>query len=201
MKRPALVALTTILFMTAGLAHAEDKASPPRDPFARAFSLRLGVGAGMRVSPDRFALSGTLAGLIPLGDLVVLEVLAGVGSAPGEDVQSTHLWVDLTAGARIETRTTPVRGYGSIRVAHLHDAPLHAWGDHFGPTLAGDPAHGLGHLTLLGGAAGLAWDVPGTDRQLVVGAELELLGLVHSSGHESPALFGDLSAHVAWVFF
>lgn len=178
-----------------------DEAQPEPDPYARAFAVQLGIGAGMRIAPERFALSGSLAALIPLGDLVVLEVLGGVGSAPGGDVHDTRLSVDLTAGVRLETRTVPIRAYGSIRVSHLHDAPLDAWGDHFGPTLAGDPAHGLGHLTLVGGAAGAAWDVPGTRRQLVLSVELEVLGLVHSSTNESPAVFGDLSLNVAWVFF
>jgi hypothetical protein len=185
--------------LVASEARAEEAAEP--DPYARAFALRLGVGAGLRVAPEAFALNGTLAALVPLGDLVVLEVIGGVGSAPGESVHDTRLWLDLTAGVRIESRTTPVRAYGSLRVAHLHDAPLHAWGEHTGEALAGDPAHGLGHVTLLGGAAGLVWDVPGTRRHLVLGAELELLGVVHSSLDQGPVLFGDLSAHAAWTFF
>jgi hypothetical protein len=172
--------------------------APARDPYARGFALRLGGGGGLTASPDAFAVSGSLAGLIPLGDLVVAEILAGVGSAPADSVQETHLWLRLALGVRLETRTTPVRAYAAVRVAHIHDAPLHAWGHHLGPSLAGDPSHGLGHLTGLGGAAGAAWDVPGTERQLVLSAELEVLGLVHGAG---PAAWIDLTVHAAWVFF
>jgi hypothetical protein len=189
------------LFVLLLLAAAPVRADPQRDPYARSFTLRIGGGAGFTASPDRFALTGSLAGLIPLGDLVVLEILGGTGVAPGSDVQTTQLWLRLALGARIETRTVPVRWYASIRVAHIHQAPLDSWGDHFGDSIAGDPSHGLGHLTALGGATGIAWDVPGTDRQLVLNAELEVLGLVHGAGPSSPAVWADLTIHAGWVFY
>lgn len=181
-----------VVLMLAMAASAE-----AQDPYGRAFALQIGIGGGMRVSPDAPALDATLAGLVPLGDLAVLEIITAIGTVPAEDAR---LWLDLTLGARLESRTPELRAYGSIRLAAIHDAALHLWGDHFVQTITTEEGHGVAHLTMLGGAAGAAWDVPGTRRHLVLSAELELLGLLHSTGEESPALLGTLSMHAAWVF-
>jgi hypothetical protein len=183
------------------LTFASAASAQERDPYGRAFALQIGIGGGMRVSPDLGSLDATLAGLIPLGDIVVLEIITAIGAVPADNTHDARLWLDLTLGARIESRTTPVRAYGSIRVAALHDAALHLWGDHFVRTITTEEGHGVGHLTMLGGAAGAAWDVPGTRRNLVLSAELEVLGLLHSTGQDSPALLGTLSINAAWVFF
>ncbi|UJR83569.1 hypothetical protein [Sandaracinus amylolyticus] len=191
--------IASVLLVVPSLVRAQD--APSDDPMGRAVTLRLGLGASGIVGPDRAGITGHFGVQIPLVEWVSIDVIAQLGVDPW-DAQG-RMWIALAAGVRGELPLDAWRPYLAARIAHVHDAPLHAWGDHFGETLAGDPAHGLGHLTALGGALGVTWEVPGTQRRLVLGVEAEALGLIHGSAHHgrSPDAWLGGSVSVGWQLF
>jgi hypothetical protein len=186
-------ALATLALLAPAFARAD--APPPR-----AFVLRVGAGGALLAGPDRLAGVGSLAGLIPIGDHVGIDLIGTLGIDPESGVG--RAWVGLAAGVRVDLPLDAFRPNLALRIAHIHDAPLDAWGNHFGQTLAGDPTYGLGHLTALGGAVGLSWEVPGADRRCVLGVEVEGLGLVHGHVHHgrSPDAWLSATLSAGWQF-
>jgi hypothetical protein len=166
----------------------------------RAFMLRVGLGVAALAGPDRASSVGSLGGLIPVGEAMGIEIIGALGLDP--EAQVGRMWIGLSAGVRVDLPLEAWRPYIAARVAHLHDAPLEAWSRHFGETLAGDPAYGLGHLTALGGGLGVNWALPNTERRLWLGAEVEVLGLVHGHAHHgrSPDAWIGGSLNAGWQF-
>lgn len=189
-----------LMIASPSLALAEDL-SP-----GRAFALRVGAGADVLVGPDRVAPVVMLSGLLPIGEWASVEIGARVGVDP--ELELGRAWVGLEAGFRGEIPLLEWRPYGSLRIAHTHDAPIATWGDHFGESLAGDPNYGMAHLTALGGALGLAWIVPGTEGRLSISWELSAYARVHghhaaragSAQFRSPDSWLGGSAQLGWMF-
>lgn len=183
-----------------GLEEPELEEPELADPSGRAVMLRIGAGASALPGPDRAGLTGELGVQIPLAEWMSIDVVARLGVDPWD--QQGRIWIALLAGVRGELPLDAWRPYLALRIAHVHDAPLDAWGEHFGETLAGDPSHGLGHLTALGGALGATWEVPGTQRRVVLSAEAEGLGLIHGHMHAgAPAGWIGGVIGVGWQFF
>jgi len=119
----------------------------------------------------------------------------GVVPAAGETALA-----GIEVGVRAETHLAEgLDARFALRVAHIHDAPHAAWLGETGATLAGDPSFGLAHITTGGGALGVAWEVPGTDRRLVLSMEVEVLGRIYGHGlRPLPNLWLSLPIALAW---
>ncbi len=179
---PFLVLVLALLFcaLDASNARAEDAV------------LRFGAAGQLFMGPSRGGVLGTLALGIPIAPPFAIEVLGGLAVSPGQDGRGL---LRIAVGAALEPQLSErLRLRVALRFAHIHDAPLSALDDHAGPTLAGDPDYGLEHVTALGGAIGLEGRLP--ELPMIIGGELELLGVVHGG----PDGYGALGVYAGYVF-
>ncbi len=205
MSLRAALALASLVFCpmvaraeTMLLAPAE--AAPPPLGSASDSSLRLSLGPTLLVGwsephggeADHAAATmatGELLFDLALSDHFGFEIGGRFGVTPSSGGTAlVALGLGFRAGMHF---AHGLSGQTSVRVLHIHDAPHDAWTDATGATLAGDPTFGLAHVTAAGAAIGIAWELPGTDRRLLLTLDIEVLGRVH--GHGSRALPG------AWV--
>lgn len=109
--------------------------------------------------------------------MFAFEAFAGGGFAGRGHAGRGNLRAGL--GLRVGARSGASRPYLGVRAAHVHEAPLSSFRDHPGQALTGDPTHGLGHVTLVGGTAGFVLVPRGTTR-LRATVELESLIVAHT---------------------
>jgi len=192
-----LISLLTAATVMAPTARADGPAQARPDPrYEPAPTLYYGLGGGVLASPVRGFAASALGLAWPIVGPLALDVQTGMGSAPRDPSEQGDLWIRLAAGARLELPNRPLRPYVTLRVTHIHMAPLQVWSDHPFAAIAGDATYGLAHRTGLALSGGAMWSIPGAEHWQL-GGDLEGEWVINGAG---PSWFVALQVQIAYAF-